>query len=759
MGLYAGGAKISMTSLTSGIRAEYSNATQTSDGLMSATDKIKLDGIAQNANNYALPSAGVSLGGVKSGGDVTISSGVITVNDDSHNHVIANIDGLQAAIDGKAAASHNHNDLYYTESEVDSKLSGKADANHTHTVDNSLSSTSTNPVQNKVINFALSNKVSTARTVNGKALSSDITLSATDVGADVSGAANTAEQNAKQYTDNKVSALVNGAPETLDTLKELAEAMTNNSDAIESLEAIAASKASATDLTSHASNKSNPHGVTAAQVGAISTSEKGASSGVATLGADGKVPASQLPAMDYAPLSHVNDAVKHITVEERTKWDASETNANAYTDQQISVLTEGAPDDVNTFKEVADLIKKSTCVSIKSFGAVGDGTTDDTDALLAAAASGELVYFPQGTYILGAQISQTTGLYWFGDNSRKTIIKLIPKDKSMPEEYGGNTVYNCYMIAQTKDNHGYDTCVTGITLDGNKDAFDADSLGNGASRRDHTTCLNLYRPDSVYLHDVVVKNALIDGCYIYRPSGVCKVSDCTFEANGYYQEDASGFYLEGENRRTVIANCTFENNGFHGLLMGGVIGATVSNISLRNNGFDGVCLWGGSSANILSNITCLLNRCGIRLQSSYSPYIADTFSEEICRRNVITGLNTIENTYGIMCGISQKNMISNWHSNYDKYSYGYGVQAGNDYDSDIKITGCILTPSTSRYINVGELEDARFSIETDEGLTQHINDIAIHIPSYTTADEGKFLRIVNGTPAWVSIENAEGVSF
>ena len=447
MGLYAGSSKISMTSLTSGIRAEYSNATQTSDGLMSATDKIKLDGIAQNANNYVLPSAGTSLGGVKSGGDVTISSGVITVNDDSHNHVMANIDGLQAAIDGKAASSHNHNDLYYTESEVDSKLSG-------------------------------------------------------------------AEQNAKQYTDNKVSALVNGAPETLDTLKELAEAMTNNSDAIESLEAIAASKASATDLTSHSSNKSNPHGVTAAQVGAISTSEKGASSGVATLGADGKIPASQLPAMDYAPLSHVNDIVKHITAEERTKWDVSETNANAYTDQQISVLTEGAPDDVNTFKEVADLIKKSTCVSIKSFGAVGDGTTDDTDALLAAAASGELVYFPQGTYILGAQISQTTGLYWFGDNSRKTIIKLIPKDKSMPEEYGGNTVYNCYMIAQTKDNYGHDTYITGITLDGNKDAFDADSLGNGASRRDHTTCLNLYRPDSVYLHDVVVKNALIDGCYI-----------------------------------------------------------------------------------------------------------------------------------------------------------------------------------------------------------------------------------------------------
>lgn len=51
------------------------------------------------------------------------------------------------------------------------------------TVDSALSSSSTNPVQNKVIYTALGNKVDTTRTVNGKALSSNITLSAADVGA------------------------------------------------------------------------------------------------------------------------------------------------------------------------------------------------------------------------------------------------------------------------------------------------------------------------------------------------------------------------------------------------------------------------------------------------------------------------------------------------------------------------------------------------------------------------------------------------
>ena len=51
------------------------------------------------------------------------------------------------------------------------------------TVDSALSSSSTNPVQNKVIYTALDGKVPTSRTVNSKALSSNITLNASDVGA------------------------------------------------------------------------------------------------------------------------------------------------------------------------------------------------------------------------------------------------------------------------------------------------------------------------------------------------------------------------------------------------------------------------------------------------------------------------------------------------------------------------------------------------------------------------------------------------
>ena len=61
----------------------YSDATQTTAGLMSSTDKIKLDGL----NNYVLPTANSSvLGGIKIGNNLTIdSNGVVSATDTTYS--------------------------------------------------------------------------------------------------------------------------------------------------------------------------------------------------------------------------------------------------------------------------------------------------------------------------------------------------------------------------------------------------------------------------------------------------------------------------------------------------------------------------------------------------------------------------------------------------------------------------------------------------------------------------------------------------
>lgn len=89
--------------------------------------------LTDNNTTYGVATSS-ALGLVKSGTDITVdSSGNVSVNDDSHNHVISNVDGLQSALDGKSATGHTHDDRYYTESEINTKLSGKANSSHTHT--------------------------------------------------------------------------------------------------------------------------------------------------------------------------------------------------------------------------------------------------------------------------------------------------------------------------------------------------------------------------------------------------------------------------------------------------------------------------------------------------------------------------------------------------------------------------------------------------------------------------------------------------
>ena len=59
---------------------------------------------------YILPiSTTETLGGIKSGGDISVDTetGIVSVNDNSHNHIIGNISGLQTVLDGKLDISGN----------------------------------------------------------------------------------------------------------------------------------------------------------------------------------------------------------------------------------------------------------------------------------------------------------------------------------------------------------------------------------------------------------------------------------------------------------------------------------------------------------------------------------------------------------------------------------------------------------------------------------------------------------------------------
>ena len=75
-----------------------------------------------------------------------------------------------------------------------------------------------------------------------------------EVGADQAGAAAAAYQQAAGYTDLQIANLINGAPQTLDTLKEIADAMAESQDVVDALQAAIGDKADEADFTGHANN-------------------------------------------------------------------------------------------------------------------------------------------------------------------------------------------------------------------------------------------------------------------------------------------------------------------------------------------------------------------------------------------------------------------------------------------------------------------------------------------------------------------------
>ena len=112
----------------------YSDVTTSAHGLMSAADKTKLDTIATGANKTVVDSAlsSTSTNPVQNNiVNSALAEKVPSTRTVNGKTLAANI-SLTADDVGASAAGHTHDDRYYTESEINSKLAGKANSSHKH---------------------------------------------------------------------------------------------------------------------------------------------------------------------------------------------------------------------------------------------------------------------------------------------------------------------------------------------------------------------------------------------------------------------------------------------------------------------------------------------------------------------------------------------------------------------------------------------------------------------------------------------------
>lgn len=109
-----GGIKVgSNLTISNGVLSgNYSTASTTANGLMSSTDKTKLNGIANNANNYSLPTASTSTkGGIKVGNNLSISNEVLSM---APTNLYNNTTGSNTSVTlSQSAANFNYLEIFY----------------------------------------------------------------------------------------------------------------------------------------------------------------------------------------------------------------------------------------------------------------------------------------------------------------------------------------------------------------------------------------------------------------------------------------------------------------------------------------------------------------------------------------------------------------------------------------------------------------------------------------------------------------------
>jgi hypothetical protein len=142
------------------------------------------------------------------------------------------------------------------------------------------------------------------------------------------------------------------------------------------------------------------------------------------------------------------------------------------TSEQVTFLAAGAG---ATQRNLVDKVRE--VVSVKDFGAVGDGVADDAAAIQAAvdASAGRPVYLPTGTYRINSTINYVTtsssvftpGLKLFGDGSDKTIIDTrVSNGPAINVDTSASTKFQLYASIEglSIETNGTPSVASGIVL-------------------------------------------------------------------------------------------------------------------------------------------------------------------------------------------------------------------------------------------------------------------------------------------------------
>lgn len=288
------------------------------------------------------------------------------------------------------------------------------------------------------------------------------------------------------------------------------------------------------------------------------------------------------------------------------------------------ILSAGAPDwqvlvgGVATDFDAAFAGVVGLIVNVKdpTYGATGDGVTDDTTAIIAAnaAAAGRPVYFPPGTYKVSTITLTDANLNWFGAGVGASIISGLTSANLLNFTDATNTSYKNISGLSFTSSGAYTRFINlsnGQNVNINQCSFDGTNCTESCVRNDGDAGFSSYRITNCDFTvgsstAFAIRNAatggarqyFIDSCTFTVPAGFTgdvvsgadmNVTGCVFDASlvvsgVYYHVDAEG--SPGEYSGSFVGN-TFYDGGSDGFAFKLTDIGTDSNFVEDSNTFAG----------------------------------------------------------------------------------------------------------------------------------------------------------------------------
>ena len=176
-------------------------------------------------------------------------------------------------------------------------------------------------------------------------------------------------------------------------------------------------------------------------------------------------------------------------------------------------------------------LKLAETVSVKDFGAVGDGVTNDTTAIQAALNNRGRIYIPAGTYIVSSTLTMYGNTEIFGDGAGVSIIK--------------GSAFTSATVLQDSSNVTSTDVNLNIIL------------------RDFEINVNNYATGSNYaIKFYRVGNLYVDNIYVHDVGGSCMLFGNSYAdsvniviQNSRFQRARTGDGLQGSGRNITVTNC------------------------------------------------------------------------------------------------------------------------------------------------------------------------------------------------------------